>query len=422
MIALLAGRFSLLKVLRTRSYALLWLGQVISFLGDNMYRIALAWEVLLLTGSATSMGIVLAANLVPTLIFLLLGGVTADRLPRRLILLTSDGGRAILVGIIALLGLLHQLQFWHLVVFSLIFGVVDSFFSPAYQSIQPQLVERDMLQSANALTQLGGLLSNLLGPALGAICVAAFGASSAFAFDALSFVISFACVLAIHMPSVVAQTEEEPTAQSGGVQSMLADIREGIRYVTGSTWLWLTITIASLANITYFGPIAVAMPRLVHDSYGVGVWLLGAITTMDAVGGIVATLLTSQMRLKRRRGLLAYSALLISSITLIAFGLPLPHTLAPTIAIIASIFTGFGLGVFQVVWVTIMQEQVPADALGRVSSIDMLGSMILLPIGFALIGILTDHFGPAPMFVFGGLLTLLLVSIGLSVRDIRMLN
>ncbi len=135
MMIIISGRFPMLKVLHSRPFLLLWAGQCISFVGDYMFRIALAWEVLLLTGSAAAMSIVFIASLTPTIIFVLIGGVTADRLPRRLIILTSDAGRAVVVLLIAALTILHLLQFWHLVTLSLLFGMVDGFFSPAYRSI-----------------------------------------------------------------------------------------------------------------------------------------------------------------------------------------------------------------------------------------------------------------------------------------------
>src|SRR5579863_2867481 len=234
MIVAISDHFPIFKALRSRPFMLLWVGQFISFMGDYIFRIALAWEVLLLTGSATAMSIVVIASLVPTIIFMLIGGVTADRLPRRLIMLSSDAGRAIVVLLIALLTVMHLLQFWHLVALSLLFGVVDGFFSPAYRSITPQLVEKEMLQSANSLTQMGTLLSGLSGPTLGAICIAVAGPASAFAFDGLSFLVSVSCLLAMRIPDTMQSQSErldEKQTKAKGIHSIVTDIREGLRYV-----------------------------------------------------------------------------------------------------------------------------------------------------------------------------------------------
>ena len=146
------------------------------------------------------MGIVLIATSVPRVVFLLLGGVIADRLPRRLVMLWADAGRALAVGAIAVLGYTNTLQFWQLIALGLLFGLSQAFFLPAYQSIAPQLVEVEALPSANALNGLTREIGMLAGPALGALLVASFSTASAFAFDALTFLVSALCLLAIRVP------------------------------------------------------------------------------------------------------------------------------------------------------------------------------------------------------------------------------
>ncbi|MGH2516633.1 MAG: MFS transporter, partial [Ktedonobacterales bacterium] len=143
------ARVRFARALGSKPFAMLWAGQTISALGDGAYTTALAWQVLKLTGSATAMGAVLIARTVPMLIFLLVGGVAADRLPRRLVMLASDAGRGLSVLCVAALGWLGLLQLWHLVLLSLIFGFVSGFFMPAYQSIAPELVATENLPSAN---------------------------------------------------------------------------------------------------------------------------------------------------------------------------------------------------------------------------------------------------------------------------------
>lgn len=428
MLATLSTRLPLLKVLQSRAFTLLWVGQFVSIVGDNIFTVALAWQVLILTGSAAAMSAVVIAKLIPTVIFLLIGGVTADRLPRRVILLCSDAGRGLVVAMIAVLGAMDALQLWHLLVFSFFFGVVDSFFSPAYQAIQPQLVPRDLLQSANSLTRFAMLMGGIIGPAIGALCVAFTGPASAFALDAFSFIASAACLAIMHLPAASAPDSEgilsieaQETPKRKGISKLIADVREGLSYVTSSTWLWVTIAIASLANITFFGPIAVALPKLVRDFYHQGAWLLGLIDTTWAVGAIAATLLMSQLKYRGHRGLLAYFALLPCGLAITLLGLPLPLHVEPVFATFASALAGFSIGIFSIIWVTLLQELVPVEKLGRVSSIDMMGSYVFLPIGIAFIGVLADRIGPSPVFILGGIITILLVSLGLCFRNIRRL-
>ncbi len=133
-------RMTFARALRSRRFALLWSGQTISALGDGAFFTALAWQVLTLTGSGTAMGLALVAETTPIVLFMLIGGVVADRLPRRLTLLWSDGGRAVVTLVVAWLGSAHLLQFWHLLALAFFFGLAEAFFRPAYQSIPPELV------------------------------------------------------------------------------------------------------------------------------------------------------------------------------------------------------------------------------------------------------------------------------------------
>jgi MFS family permease len=433
----IGGRLRFARALRSPAFALLWSGQTISALGDGAFLIALAWQVLVLTRSGTAMGIVLVAQSIPRLLFLLLGGVAADRLPRRLVMLWSDSGRALLVGAIAVLGWLGLLQFWVLVVLALCFGLADAFFIPAYQSIPPLLVETEALTSANALTSLGQELSLLFGPALGAALVAVSGASGAFAFDSLTFLISALCLLALRLPKKSAALAQRAMAAEGGLSgamqstagtagapragSVLGDVREGLSYVMASPWLWVTILLASLGNVG-FAPLLVALPKLVAEVYHSGVWLIGGVFSASAIGSISATLALGQAKRMHRRGIVAYLGTIAASAALLGMGLPFPQTAAPAIALVMGAVVGAGLGVFTIIWVTVLQELIPADKLGRVSSLDWLGSLALQPVGLAVVGVLTDRLGPQWVFVCGGGLNLVLALLAFTVRGIRTLD
>ena len=423
-----APRLRFARALRSRPFAWLWAGQTISALGDGAYTVALAWAVLDLTGSATDMGIVLVARSVPMLLFVLIGGVAADRLPRRLVMLASDAGRAVAVLAIAALEWLGVLQVWHLVALAFFFGIVSGFFMPAYQSIAPELVEVEALPSANGLNGLSRQVGMLLGPLIGGALVAAVGAQDAFAFDGLSFVVSALCLLAVRMPpSAQAARPQGEAASAGtsrrrGMRGVVADIHEGLGYILASSWLWVTILVASILNMATSGALVVALPKLVADVYHAGPALFGAIATLSGFGAIVATLVIGQVHRLHHRGILAYLGTALASVGLIAFGLPLPLVALPLVALGASFLDGFGISVFSVIWDTVLQELVPADKLGRVSSVDLLGSFCLQPVGFLLAGVLADRIGPAWVFVGAGAVSLALNLIGLCVRGIRRLE
>src|SRR5215216_1445157 len=204
---------NVLRSLRHRPFALLWTGQTVSRLGDSLHRIALAWWVLEKTGSATAMGTVLVLTQIPLLIFLLIGGIVVDRFPRLRIMFLSDILSGLVVTFIAVFSWLDRLQIWHIYVASLIFGFVEAFFFPAYQSVIPQITPSDMLTSANSLNGLSARVSGIVGPALGAALVAVGGTPLAFVFDALSFYISALCVFPILRSGLYdVQKKKEATA------------------------------------------------------------------------------------------------------------------------------------------------------------------------------------------------------------------
>lgn len=425
------------RSLRSSSFLLVWIGQTVSLLGDGAFTIALAWQVLILTGSGTAMGLVLMTWNIPRLIFLLAGGIAADRVSRRRLMLWSDGGRAIVVAIIALFSLIHLLQLWHLIALALCFGVADSFFLPAFQALPPQLLDKEDLSSANALVGLSQQTSILLGPLIGALVVAIAGVTNAFIFDGITFLISVGCLLGIREITVQTTFAEKITTpislETGGISStleqpesatlrkMLNDILDGFRYVAASNWLLMPLILFAVVNVGYLGPLEVALPKLVGVQ-GNGVWLLGMITTANAVGAIASTILIGQFRRLPRRGIVMYCSVIASSLALTVFGIPLPQVIAPFVISGANIFVGAGMGALGVIWTTTMQEMVPDDKLGRVSSIDWLCSLSLMPVGLVVAGLLTDSIGPREVFIIGGMLNILLAIIALVFSNVSKLE
>jgi MFS family permease len=261
----------------------------------------------------------------------------------------------------------------------------------------------------------------LVGPALGALLVARFSTAGAFAFDALSFLCSAVCLLVIRVPiKPLLEQEglETGTAKRRGAHGVFADIREGIGYVAASSWLWVTIAIAAFGNALR-APYSVTLPLHVRDFYHSGVGLYGAIFSAFAVGSILATLVVGQLRRMRHRGVVAYSALIVSSLAMMAFALPVPHDLVPAVTLTAGALDGAGIGVFEVIWVTVLQEMVPSEKLGRVASVDFVGSFLFQPLSLAAIGFLTDAVATPWIFFACGLFSLLLNVSGFLVRGIR---
>jgi len=431
MITTVANHFTAFRVLRSRKFALLWSGQLISSLGDGMYRIALAREVYVLTRSAGWMGTVLFFYLVPYALLTLYGGVIADRLKRHrsLILVGSDSVRAIIVALIGVLVWRNSIQLWHLLVLSFIFGIADAFFQPAYRSLRPQVVDRDIYQQANAATSLGLNLSSILGPLLGALCIALVGIASVFALDAVSFVVSVCSLVALNRVfssfatsenTVVEYSADPLTTHQKPIQRLASEIGEGFRYVLHYPFISISIIIASVGNIFYFGSITVILPKLIFGTYGAGNWLLSFLLAANAAGALLVSLYLMQyIPRPGKRGLAMYCWLALCSVGFLLLGLPLAPSIAPYVLTFALAISGCGLTAAIIFWETLVQEQVPEDLMGRVMSVDEFGSALALPIGVALMGLSADRIGPAAIFLVIGVLWLLMIGCAISMRSIR---
>ncbi len=411
---------NVLRSLSHRPFALLWTGQTISRLGDNLYRIALAWWVLEKTSSAAAMGTVLIFSQIPMLLFLLVGGVVVDRFPRLRIMFLADLMCGILVSLIAFFSWRGTLEIWHIYIASMLFGLVEAFFFPAYQAVVPQITPPEYLQSANSLNGLSQRLTGIVGPALGAALVAAGGTSLAFALDSLSFLISTLCVLVIFRSAgsmALPKTEipEQGASIRESVRRGWSDLRAGFDAVVRVPWIWITIVVFGFFNILDASPRAVALPFLIRNDLGADVKLLGTLGSASSLGFVVGMLWLGQYPRLRHRGPVAYLTSTLLGVTLLLFGLKLPIPV-----LVGGMFVdGLCLAVFSLIWTHTLQEMVPGELLGRVSSIDALGSFVLLPVGFAIAGWATDLAGAPAVFLVGGVGTIILALLPLLHPAIR---
>jgi MFS family permease len=367
---------TLFRPLRLRPFALLWTGQSLSRLGDFVYEIALAWWVLQKTGSAQTMSLVLIFAITPSVLFSLIGGLAVDRLSRIGLMLASDIARGVVALSVAALGFAGRLEVWHVFIASLLFGFVDAFFQPAYAALVPQIVPSGDLPSANSLTSLSLNLGRVAGPAVGAALVAVIGPPAAFAVNALSFGLS-ALLLALLLRAGV----PAPARAAEPLQPW-RDLREGFATVLAAPWLWITILVLSLTNVTLAGPYSVAMPFLVKDSLKASVGTLGLLYAVFPLGYVVGGLWLGRYARLRRRGLVMYGATAVAALMLGLFGLLPPVW----VLLAAALINGAALEAGHLVWTNSLQTMVPNEQLGRVVSIDSLGSFGLLPIGLALAG------------------------------------
>jgi len=265
-----------------------------------------------------------------------------------------------------------------------------------------------------------------VGPALGAALVAAGGTSITFGLDALSFFVSAFFVLPLlrsnldqtQKLSEAAETADGRRPAHATLKQGLTDLLEGFRVVIKIPWIWITILLFGFVNIMEAGPRAVAMPFLIKEDLGANVELLGWLGSAASLGFVIGMIWLGQYVRLHKRGLLAYFSVIGTGITLLPFAFKLPVPI-----LIASMFiSGLSTSVFALIWTHTLQEMVPGEMLGRVYSIDALGSFVLLPIGFALSGWATDLIGAPTVFLIGGIGVIVLVLLGLSHPAIRNLD
>lgn len=402
---------SLFRALRAPPFAALWVAHAVSRIGDGIYTVALAWWVLENTGSAAVMGAVLVAEVAPSVAFLALGGVLVDRWPRLRLLLTTDVIRAVIVLGVAGLAQAGTLQVWHLILASVALGATNAIFYPAAFAAVPDLVEPQSLTSANSLVQISSRLAGIVSPGAGAAVVAILGIAPAFALDAASFLIS-AAAIAI---GIVLSGDPSPTRSQARTFERM---REGFQFVLNMPWLSVTIGVAALSTVTLAGPLEAALPFLVATHLGEGVEAFGLLGSLSALGAVMSGAVLGRRSRLRRRGLLLYGSWITAALLVAVMGLPVGFVATA----IAMIGIGAALSILGLAWVNTLQELVPRELRGRVASIDQLGSSCLLPVGFALAGMATDRFGPALVFLGGGLLSALIIAAGLIHPRVRCMD
>ena len=392
--------------LRVRDFALLWSGQTVSSLGDGVFTIALALTALKIGHSPIDLAYVLAARAVPSVCFALLGGVVVDRVPKRLAMLASDAVRGVAVGVVALLLANRELRLWQLIVMSAIFGTADAFFGPASMAIMPELLDDHLLVQGNALSQMSGQLTQgLIGPAVGGLIVAGIGFAWSFAIDAISFVVSALCLLAMRIRTQRAKVHG----------SAFAEAMEGISYVRKTRWLIASLLGAALANFVGMTPLTVLLPLLVRITLHASALSLGLVFAAGGAAGVVASLVVARMGSPRLRVTVLWTAYAAGGAAIIGMAF------APNVWVV-GLLSAAEIGLFiygDVLWVAMMQELVPREVLGRVSSLVYLLAFSLGPLGILLGGVVAAGIGIRETIFIGGLVSMVICVVVILIPGVR---
>ncbi len=366
------SRINLIAPLAHRDFRLLWTGMTISLFGDGIFLIAMAWQAYELWNAPAALSILGIGMTIPTIAFLLPAGVLSDRFERRKLVLWSDVGRAVVVGGLAALALTGMLTFWHLVVLVALCGIGTAFFTPAFEALVPDIVPARDLAAANALDQfVRPIALRLVGPALGGVLVAAAGTGVTFAIDAGTFLVSSVAVVFMRPP---------PHVRSEHVDSSLDAVREGFRFVRSHVWLWGTLLSAAIAYLAFMGPAEVLLPYVVKNSIGGSARDLGLVFAAGGIGAVGAALYMGQRGHPRRDVSVMYATWTLATLAVAGYGLATSSWQLMVACLMFNALETAGT----IVWATIKQRHVPASLLGRVSSLDWLISIGLLPLSFAL--------------------------------------
>jgi MFS family permease len=399
---------SVLAPLQHRLFRLLLAGRTINAIGNTFAPIALAFAVLDLTGSATDLGLVVGTRTLVNVVFLLFGGVLADRLPKNLLMVGSSLAAALSQAAVAALVLTGHATIPLLIGLAAFNGMVGALALPASASILPSTVPAEIRQQANAINRVTLNSAAIIGAPVAGVVVAAVGPGWGIAVDAVTFVISGLCFLMMRLP--------EP-APSGPAERphLFADLRTGWSEFRSRTWLWVVVAGFCVLNASWSGGLFVLGPVVADSTFHRRAWgfVLAAQTAGMIVGGLIA------MRLRMRRLLLlGVACCLPLAVPVFLLGIyPRVWALLP-----AAFVAGLALEQFGVAWETTMQEHVPPEKLARVYSYDMVGSFVAMPIGEMAIGPIAQTVGLEATLVGAGTLMTVAVLAMLSSRDVRTLR
>ena len=362
--------------LRQRPFRLLWLGRMASAAGDALVPVALAFAVLAVGHSAVALGGVLAVGLGSRLVFTLVGGVVADRLPRRAVMLTCDLVRAVVHAFVATMLLTGNMTLPLFFITGAVFCAASAFFGPASDGLVPQTITPEHLQPANALLNISRNSLNIFGPAVSGALIAVAGTGWVFAIDAASFVVSAYFLVQL---KVAAHTRAERSR-------FLVEIRDGFREVASRTWVRTPIVGFALSNFCLAAFLVLGPPIFRDHFHGARDW--GIVSAAGAVGGIIGAVASARVR-PRHPITACFAACMLIALPLAALAGPLP---------IAAIVVAWGVGMAAVAlgntwWETALQRDIPASVYARVRSYDILVSFVFMPLGLAVFPLVAHAVG-----------------------------
>ncbi|QQE79072.1 MFS transporter [Alicyclobacillus sp. SO9] len=399
----------LLPLKTSRPFTQLWLGQTLSMVGDNILFVVVPIVIYSMSGSPLSMGLFMTVVTIPQIVLLPFTGILVDRFSRIHLMILTDSIRFLLLAALTVFYVEFGINMPVLYTVGVIYGAMDALFQPAFSAARAEVFTPDIRNAANSLTQASQTGARLLGPTIGGF-VMSFGSPAwGLGIDAATFLISIGSLLTLKL--------ETPKTESHlhGLRRFTTEMLGGYRALRKHAWLWITILVFSLVNVAFGGIILVLLPWLIKVHLHMPAYAYGLVTSGEGIGALLAAWVFGRKKSWHHRGLVAYTGAIISaaSLTSLAFIHWLP------VIILVSGFSGAGIMVFGLVWEVSLQELVPTESFGRVVSLDMFGSISLMPVGYVALGWIAGVAGGTMTITGCGLAMFAILAAALAVPAIR---
>ncbi|NMM92298.1 MFS transporter [Rhodococcus sp. SRB_17] len=388
-------RWRTLRPLRNRDYRLLLSTVGLSLFATGMWTIVMVFQVLAIDDSPLALSAVATGLSLGLFAFAILGGVIADRFSKRAVIIAVQVANTTALTAVAVLSLTGLVKLWHLAAASFVIGAGSAFFYPAYSAYLPQVLEAEELLAANGLEgAVRPTVQQGLGPALGGLIVGAFFPAAGAVVVAVAFVAAFIVTLFLSRREPFIDEEADVPAQS-----VLADLRAGVRYVATTRWLGWTLLFGSTLALVIQGPIEVLLPFLTRERFSNPELSFAMLLAAYGIGGAVGSLVVSSWKLPRR-----YLTIMLlcwggGALPLVLLGLSDSFAIMAAAVFLVGGTSGAGI----VIWGTLLQRRVPSDMIGRVASLDFFVSIAFMPISIAIAGPLSLVLPAEMIFVIAGL-------------------
>ncbi|ASR05275.1 MFS transporter [Gordonia rubripertincta] len=394
-----------LKPLARRQYRLLASGLILAMFGDGIWTVAVIWQVIALGGGPGQVSLATGTAAVGMLVSTLVGGVLADRISQRHIMIGLEVTKMAAFGAVIAASVFGVLDLWMVVMASLLAGVTMGMYYPAYSALLPGVVSASELQAANGIEGFfRPVVFQAVGPMVAGAVIAASAPGQAVVLAAVASIASGVCYLV--MSPVTSrrlgepETSEAEVARTSARGSVVVDLVEGFVYMIRTPWLWGTLFFACVLVLATMGPIEVLVPFALRERIDGGAsqhaWVLAGF----GIGAAATSLVFASLPMPRRYLTVMFGIWSFSSVPLVLMGVA-----DATWMFVAA---GVGMGVMfdgpMVLWGTLLQRRVPPALLGRIASLDFFVSVALMPVSMAIAAPVSSAIGLTATFVLAGLL------------------